>query len=68
MFDLIHPQEYINQCLLGAYGVNNSNNITWEINNDNAYLREEVDARGVGTSRPHASKYLREVLLESRHV
>jgi hypothetical protein len=38
-----------------------------KLNNDNAYLREEVDARGVGTSRPQASKSLREVLLESRH-
>jgi hypothetical protein len=35
--------------------------------NDNAYLREEVDARGVVTSRPQASNPLREVFLESRH-
>jgi hypothetical protein len=31
LFDLIHPQECRNQCFLGAYGVNNSNDITWKI-------------------------------------
>jgi hypothetical protein len=31
LFGLIHPQECRNQCVLGAYGINNSNNITWEI-------------------------------------
>ena len=36
-------------------------------NNDNAWLREEVNARGVDTSRPQEFSLLREVLLENRH-
>jgi hypothetical protein len=54
LFGLIHPQECKNNCLLGLMESIIVTISLGEYNNDNSYIREEVNARGVGTSRPQS--------------